>query len=237
MGTGFRIFTGINRPDPLLVEAFRGLPVANIADEMNRFGCLDGRIKPLNAAPLLGVAFTVKAWTADNLILHKAIDMALPGDIIVVDAQADVGTALIGEIMLRQAIKRRLGGLIIDGAVRDVEALRQMNFPVYAAGFTPKGPFKNGPGEINVPVCCGGVVIEPGAILVGDADGVVAIAPRDAQVVAAAARKKSLSEQAIFQQIEQGTLDRSWVDKTLTERGCEIIDATWNSTTGGDHNG
>ena len=122
MGTGFRIFTRINRPDPSLVEAFRDLPVANIADEMNRFGCMDGRIKPLNATPLLGVALTVKAWTADNLLLHKAIDMALPGDIIVVDAQADVGTALIGEIMLRQAVKRRLGGLIIDGAVRDLAA-------------------------------------------------------------------------------------------------------------------
>lgn len=228
MGAGFRIFTKINRPDPQLVEALRGLPVANIADEMNRFGCLSEQLKPLNAIPLLGVAFTVKAWTADNLILHKAIDLAAPGDIIVVDAQGDVGTALIGEIMLRLAIKRQLGGLVIDGAIRDSDALRQMAFPIYAAGYTPKGPFKNGPGEINIPISCGGTVIEPGDIVVGDADGLVAISPRDTAAVAKAARKKSLSEQAIFQQIEQGTLDRSWVDTALAERGCEIIDAAWS---------
>jgi len=228
MGAGFRIFTKINRPDSQLVEAFRGLPVANIADEMSRFGCLSAQLKPLNAIPLLGVALTVKAWTADNLILHKAIDLAAPGDIIVVDAQGDVGTALIGEIMLRLAIKRQLGGLVIDGAVRDIDALRQMAFPIYAAGYTPKGPFKNGPGEINIPVSCGGIVIEPGDIVIGDADGLVAIAPRDAAAVVQAAQKKSLSEQAIFQKIEQGTLDRSWVDTTLAERGCEIIDAAWN---------
>lgn len=228
MSTGFRIFTGINRPDPMLVDAFRGLPVANISDEMSRFGCLDGRLKPLNSTPLLGVAFTVKTPVADNLILHKAIDMAAPGDIIVVDAQGDNGTALIGEIMLRLAIKRRLGGLVIDGAVRDVDALRQMRFPIYAAGYTPKGPFKSGPGEINIPISCGGVVIEPGTILVGDADGLVAINPCDAMAVALAAQKKSRNEHTIFRQIETETLDRSWVDKSLAERGCEIIDATWN---------
>jgi RraA family protein len=227
MGTGFRIYTKINRPAKELVEAFRGLPAANVADEMNRFSCMDARIKPVNSAPLLGTAFTVKARSADNLLLHKAIDTAQPGDVIVVEAQGDTVNSLIGEIMLRQAIKRNIAGIIVDGAIRDIEALRQMNFPVYAAGCTPRGPYKDGPGEINAPISCGGVVIHPGDIIVGDADGVVVISPKDAPAVAKKAKGKFLEEQEKFRAIEAGTLDRSWVDKALAERGCEIIDDTW----------
>jgi len=227
MGAGFRIFTRINRPARELVEEFRGLPAANIADEMNRFGCMDARIKPVNAVPLLGTAFTVKARIADNLLLHKAIDMAEPGDVIVVDVQGDIANSLIGEIMLRQAVKRNIAGIIVDGAIRDIEALRELNIPIYAVGCTPKGPYKDGPGEINTPVSCGGVVIYPGDIIVGDADGVVVISPKDAPGVVKKAKGKYLEEQEKFRAIEQGTLDRSWVDKALAERGCEIIDATW----------
>lgn len=229
MGAGFRIYTKINRPSQELVEAFRGLPAANIADEMNRFNCMDARIKPVNGTPLLGTAFTVKARTADNLLLHKAIDTAQPGDVIIVDVQGDTVNSVIGEIMLRQAIKRNLAGIIVDGAIRDIDALRQMNFPIYAAGCTPKGPYKDGPGEINAPVSCGGVVIHPGDIIVGDADGVVVISSKDAVDVAKKAKGKFLEEQEKFKAIEQGTLDRSWVDKALAERGCEIIDDTWQA--------
>ena len=227
MGAGFRVYTRINRPSRELVEEFRGLPAANIADEMNRFGCMDARIKPVNAVPLLGTAFTVKARIADNLLLHKAIDMAEPGDVIVVDVQGDIANSLIGEIMLRQAVKRNIAGIIVDGAIRDVEALRELSIPIYAVGCTPKGPYKDGPGEINTPVSCGGVVIYPGDIIVGDADGVVVISPKDAPGVVKKAKGKYLEEQEKFRSIEQGTLDRLWVDKALAERGCEIIDATW----------
>lgn len=220
---GFRIFTIANRPDKELVESFKGLPVANIADEMNRLYCVNARIKSLNNVPLLGTAFTVKSRVGDNLMLHKAIDMALPGEIIVVDVQGDVTNAVTGEIMMRQAVKRGIAGVVVDGAVRDADALRTLPMPVYAAGIQPNGPFKDGPGEINVPVCCGGIVVKPGDILVGDADGIVVIDPQDAPEILKKAREKYKQEQIKFKSIEEGTMDRSWVDKTLIKLGCEFI--------------
>lgn len=222
---GFRIFTKINRPSKDLVEAFRGLPVANIADEMNRFSCVDARIKPLNSTPLLGTAFTVKARIGDNLMFHKAIDMAQPGDVIVVDVQGDLVNSLTGEIMMRLVLKKGISGVVVDGAVRDVEALREMPLAIYAAGVTPKGPYKDGPGEINAPVCCGGVVVNPGDIIVGDADGIVVISPNDAPVLAEKAKAKLKQEQATFKAIDEGTLNRSaYSDEAFIKRGCEIID-------------
>lgn len=220
---GFRIFSVANRPGKELVEGFKGLPVANIADEMNRLYCVNARIKPLNNVPLLGTAFTVKSRVGDNLMLHKAIDMAQPGEIIVVDVQGDVTNAVTGEIMMRQAVKRGIAGVVVDGAVRDADALRVLPMPVYAAGIQPNGPFKDGPGEINVPVCCGGIVVKPGDILVGDADGIVVIDPQDAPEILKKAREKYKQEQIKFKSIEEGTMDRSWVDKTLIKLGCEFI--------------
>jgi RraA family protein len=222
---GFRIFKKVNRPAKELIEKFRGLPVANIADEMNRFCCLDARIKRVNCAPLLGPAFTVRARSGDNMMFHKALDLAQPGDIIVVDVQGDLVNAVAGEIMMRLAVKNKLGGIIIDGAIRDLDALREMSMPIYAAGATPKGPYKDGPGEINVPVSIGGVVINPGDILVGDADGVVVICPRDASAIAAKAAAKNSKEQETMKAIADGTLDRSaYSDNVFIEKGCEIID-------------
>ena len=225
---GFRIYKKINRPDKAVVEKFRGLPVANIADEMNRFDCMAARIRPLNSSPLLGTALTVKARIGDNLMFHKALDLAEPGDVIVVDASGDLTNSLTGEIMMRQALKKKVAGVIVDGAVRDVDALRQMNMAIYAAGITPQGPYKDGPGEINVPISCGGVTVNPGDIIVGDADGIVVISPKDAALVAEKAIIKSQKEQAVFKSIEAGTLDRSaYSDDAFSKRGCEIIDDYW----------
>ncbi len=222
---GFRIYTKVKRPDKELVEGFRGLPVANIADEMNRFFCVDARIRPINKTPLLGTAVTVKARTADNLLFHKALDLAQPGDVIVVDVQGDLVNSVTGEIMMREAIKKGLAGVVIDGAVRDADALRDITaMAIYAAGVTPKGPYKDGPGEINVPVSCGGIVVNPGDIVVGDGDGIVVIHPQDAPVILEKAKSKYAKEQAIFQAIAEGTRDKSWIDKELKARGCEIID-------------
>ena len=222
---GFRIYKKINRPSRELVEIFKGLPVANIADEMNRLNCVDARIKPLNDKPLLGTAFTVKARVGDNLMFHKALDLAEPGDIIVVDGRGDLANSLTGEIMMRQALKKGLAGIVVDGAVRDSDALRKLNLAIYAAGITPQGPYKNGPGEINVPVCCGGVTVNPGDIIVGDGDGIVVISPKDAALVAEKARVKSQKEEATFKAIADGTLDRSmYSDDAFIKKGCDIID-------------
>lgn len=222
---GCRIYLKINRPDRDLVEGFKGLPVANIADEMNRFFCMDAKIKPYNDKPLLGTAFTVRSRVADNLMLHKALALAQPGDVIIVDAQGDTANAITGEIMMTQAWVNGLAGVVVDGAIRDAEAMKEIDMPVYAAGVTPKGPYKDGPGEINVPVCCGGVTVNPGDIIVGDADGIVVINPEDAPVLLEKAKQKLAKEQAIIKGIKEGAVrDKTWIEKALQTAGCEIID-------------
>ncbi len=221
---GFRIYTKINRPDRELVEAFRGLPTPNIADNMSRLFCVNSSIRPMNSKHLLGTAFTVRSRTADNLMFHKALDMAEPGDVIVVEVRGDSINSVTGEIMMRYAKSRGIAGFLIDGCIRDVGGLQNLDFPVYAKGITPMGPYKDGPGEINVPVCCGDAIINPGDIIVGDEDGVVVISPNDAQDVLVKAKATFEKEAEIFKAIEDGTFDRSWIDKALQEKGCEIID-------------
>jgi len=221
---GLRIKKNINRPSKELIEGFAGLPVANIADMMNRMFCLDAKIRPMNAAPLCGPAFTISTRPGDNLLLHKALDMAQPGDILVVAAQGDLSNSIMGELMALWSIKRGLGGFIFDGAIRDIGTLKNMNIPIYASGITPAGPYKDGPGEINFAVSCGGVVINPGDILVGDEDGVVVIKPEDAPALLKKAQAKNLAEQKTMEEIENMAWDRTWIDKALTERGCEYID-------------
>lgn len=220
---GFRIYNSIKRPGVSLVDSFRDIPVANISDNMGRIGCMDSTIKPFNKVKLVGVAFTVRVPANDNLILHKAIDMAEPGDVIIVNGEGSMDHALMGEIMFRYAISRKIVGFVLDGCIRDVESLENLNISVYAKGVNPKGPYKNGPGEINVPISCGGLVVHPGDIIVGDADGLVVIKPDDAAFLLTLSAKQHENEIKTFKDIEEGTLNREWVDKFLTEKGCEYI--------------
>ena len=224
MAVGFRVYTKIKRADTKLVEAFKGIPVANIADNMGRIYCIDTSIHPFCPAPLLGVAFTVKVPPGDNLMFHKAIDLAQPGDVIVIDGEGGINHSLCGDIMFNLAKKKGIAGFVIDGCIRDVDALIEMNFPVYAKGVQPKGPYKNGPGEINVPVSIGGIVVCPGDIIVGDGDGVVVIKEADAKNVYELSKKQFDKEQVMLEDIQKGTIDRAWVDKTLLANGGEIID-------------
>jgi RraA family protein len=209
----------VNRPDKELVERFRNLPAANIADNTHRFACLHHSLKNYNKSRLLGTAFTVKTPSDDNLFVHMALDLALPGDVIVVETQGGHGSAIIGEIMTSYAIKRNLAGFIIDGLIRDVDAISQLNFPVYASGASPLGPHKDGPGKINIPISCGGVVINPGDILVGDEDGVVVISPREAEEVLEKTLLTMEEERIILQAIRDDTLDRDWIREKVKSIG------------------
>lgn len=194
---GCRIYSSINRPDRELVKKFEGIPSSNINDEMNRLYCMSAAISPLNQVEsMVGTAFTVKAPMGDNLMFHRALDMAMPGDVIIVDGAGAMDRSLAGEIMMTFAAKKGLAGFVVDGTVRDMDGIRRCPMPIYARGITPQGPFKNGPGEIGVPVCCGGIVVFPGDIIVGDSDGIVVIRPSDAQEVLKAAQKKLASETA-----------------------------------------
>lgn len=196
MAIGKRIYLNINRPSKELIEAFRGIPASNIGDMMGRLYNTNGTIKPLNDSPLLGCAFTVKCPMGDNLMFHRAMDLAQPGDILVVDAQGGMERSLAGEMMINYAKSKGIAGFVVDGCMRDLDAIRDMtDFPVYCKGLTPQGPYKFGPGEINVPVCIGGQVVLPGDILVGDADGIVVMHPEDAEKLVEVARKKFEGEQ------------------------------------------
>ncbi len=220
---GFRVFTQFARPPRALVDEFEGIPVANIGDNMGRLACVSAAIRPYGKLRMLGTALTVRGPVGDNLMFHKALDIAQEGDVIVVDGQGDMNHALCGEIMMRYAITRGIEGFLIDGCVRDVEGLAALDFPVYARGVTPKGPYKSGPGEVNVPVVCGGQAVLPGDIIAADADGIVVIRPADAQWVLAKAREHNAMEVQVFKDIAARSFNRAWVDKTLAEKGCEIL--------------
>ena len=204
---GNRIFLSITRPNIALIGKFRGIPSSNIGDTMGRLYCTDSSIKPLNSHPLLGCAFTVKVPCGDNMLLHRALDLALPGDILVVDGQGCMERSLAGEIMVHYAISRGIAGIVVDGCLRDLAALREASIPIYCKGITPQGPYKNGPGEINVPVCCGHQVILPGDILVGDEDGIVVIHLEDAEEVLEKSLEKFHSEAQLLEQYNHRKMD------------------------------
>lgn len=219
---GNRIYPMPPRPDAALLARFRGLPVANLDDNMGRIYAVSKAIRPFNSAPLLGTAFTVKAPAGDNLLLHRALDLAGPGDVLVVDGGGYTGRALCGELMFTYALSRGLAGIVVDGAIRDSGQAAQMDWPVYARGVCADGPYKNGPGEINVPVSIGGRVVFPGDILVGDADGLIAIRPQDAAETAEAALRQHRREEETLRKTKEGSLEKPWVLKALEEKGISV---------------
>ena len=226
MATGCRIIKDFKRPDRALVERFKDMPVANIDDNMNRIAAVDTSIEPIGKGQLLGTAFTVRVPQGDNLMFHAAMDLAKPGDVIMIDAGGFTDRAIFGELMATYCKSRGIKGIVCDGAIRDRGGLAAMeDFPVYAKSATPNGPYKNGPGEINVPVVIGGKVVHPGDIVVGDDDGVIIIDPAIADEIADATLAVEKKEADIMKHIlEDGTYIRPWVDAKLKEIGCEIID-------------
>lgn len=221
---GFRIYELSQRVSPEWVEKFRDLPVANVSDCMWRMTAGGAALRPMHAGGVLaGPAFTVKTRPGDNLMVHKAIAMAQPGDVIVVDAGGEITNAIIGELMVATAKRKGLAGFIIHGAIRDSAELGSGNFPVYAMGVTHRGPYKDGPGEINVPVSFGGMVIQPGDLILGDADGCLCVPLSDVEAVYEATVAKNEAEVQMMDDIANDRLDISWIDRTLAERGCEIM--------------
>jgi RraA family protein len=224
MPIGFRIARRTRKIAPDFIAAFRTLPVANVSDCMSRMTAGGPRLRPMHGGGVLaGPAFTVRTRPGDNLMVHKAIDIAEPGDVIVVDAGGDLTNAIIGEIMVSHAKSRGIAGIVIDGAIRDSGALRAGNFPVYAAGVTHRGPYKDGPGEINVAIALDGMVIEPGDLILGDDDGLLCVPLEQAETVLKAARAKLAAEEKTLAGIAAGEKqDRAWVDAALTKLGCTI---------------
>lgn len=220
---GFRVLQIERRVDKNLVEQYRNVVTPHISDNLNRMHAVASQLRPYHKeGKLLGTALTVKTRPGDNLLVHKAIDMAFPGEVIVVDAGGDTTNAIVGEIMLQLARKKGITGFIIDGAIRDTAAFKNDDFPVYARGITHRGPYKDGPGEINVPVSIAGMLVNPGDLILGDEDGLVAVPQEVAAELLEKVKVQEASENKMFESIENGTVDRSWVDKTLKQKGCEF---------------
>lgn len=152
------------------------LPVANVGDALERIGAVDSGIRPMwPGSRLVARAYTVLTRSGDNLVIHEALDRAAPGEVIVVNGFSDISRALVGELIAGRAKMNGLAGFVVDGAIRDVDAIEELGVAVFARAVTPAGPYKLGPGRHQVPVAIGGQCVRPGDVVVGDADGVVVI--------------------------------------------------------------
>lgn len=220
---GFQICKRTRKVSADIVAKFRELPVANISDSMSRMTAAGAKLRPIHAGGVLaGPAFTVKTRPGDNLMVHKALDIAEPGDIVVVDGGGDLTNSLIGEMMTAHAQQRGIAGIVIYGAIRDYDALHAGSYPIFAAGVTHRGPYKDGPGEINVPIAIDGMVIEPGDLVVGDGDGLVCVPYEQTAEVLKATEAKHAAELKQIEAIRAGKNDRAWVDATLTRLGVKF---------------
>ena len=208
------------RLEPGLISRAQNYPVAVLCDVAGRRGMMQTRIQPLHPRmKLAGQAFTVEVRPGDNLMFHVALALAQPGDIVVVDGKADTTCALFGELMAAQAEAARLGGFVVDAASRDTDELRNGSFPIFSIGSTPGGPTKSIPGRINLPISVGGVAVCPGDIVIGDADGVVAIPQSQFAAVLSAADEKIAAEKQRLAEIASGMLVSPWLPDAMEHAG------------------
>ncbi|MDH6590294.1 4-hydroxy-4-methyl-2-oxoglutarate aldolase [Variovorax sp. TBS-050B] len=193
---------------------------AILADVAGRRGALDGRIKALRPRmKLAGSALTVEVRPGDNLMIHAAIAMAKPGDVLVIDGKGDTSAALMGTIMMTACQKLGIAGVVMDGACRDSLEIDEMNFPVFAVGTNPNGPTKNVGGRIGHPVSVGGVTVHAGDFVIGDADGVVVVERAKIESLLPLAGKKVADEAARVAAIGRGDTTAKWLDAALRTAG------------------
>ncbi|MBI4574435.1 MAG: RraA family protein [candidate division NC10 bacterium] len=224
-GIGFRVKTKIERAPESLVEQFAQYPTGNIVDAMGRFGAMEPGVKPVSPGmKFAGSALTVRIRACDNLVIYKALELAQPGDVLVIATSNFQGAATWGDLTSMIAKAKGAAAMVTDGMVRDVDGIRQVGLPVFAHGATPNSPFKDGEGEVNFTVTCGGVTVRPGDIVVGDGDGVVVIPREECDEVVKGVAKVVEKERQTIANIQAGRLIPEWVAKTLAERGCTFVD-------------
>ena len=222
----------MSQPPPDVVRDFERVPAdvvakarefqaAILADVAGRRGTLHGRIRALDPSmKLAGPAFTVEVRPGDNLMIHAAIALAKPGDVLVIDGKGDQTCALMGTIMMNQCKAVGIAGVILDAAVRDSEEIREMKYPVFSVGTNPNGPTKFVPGRINHPICAGGIAISPGDLIVADADGVVVLERNKAAAMLPLAAKKLADEVSRIDAIQKrGNAPPGWLDGALRAAG------------------
>ncbi|WP_223527393.1 RraA family protein [Pseudomonas sp. BF-B-26] len=214
---GSRIVPSPPQAPRSLLEAFQNVVTPHISDNLGRHIGARGLTRYNLKGKLVGTALTVKTRPGDNLYIYKALTLIEPGHVLVIDAQGDATNAVIGELIKLYAQQRGCVGFVVDGAIRDVASFEDT--PCYARSVVHCGPYKSGPGEINVPVSIGGMIINPGDIIVGDEDGLVAFSPDHAEQVLVKAREHDAHEQQVKAEIATGAIDQSWLDKVLEKAG------------------
>ena len=228
MSVGKRIYLRREMPDPRIMAQFKTIPASNTADVMNRSCAMNPRIRLVSRPRdqmMVGPAYTVKGRAGDNLTLHAALNLCQEGDVLVVSNEEDATRALMGEVMMAYLrYTKKIAGIVLDGPIRDIDEIGKWDFPVYCTGTTPGGPYKEGPGEINVPISCGGISVNPGDIILADPDGIIVIPRQDAATILEDAKKFQAAVEKKLEAAKAGTANRAWVEKALEEKGYEIID-------------
>ena len=236
-GPGFRVRLDFERLDPEMIRQFTQFPTPDISDLLNRLYALDPEIHCLTGSHhyLCGTACTVKVFPGDNLMVHKVLDVAQPGDIVVVDTQGSVRNAVLGDIICAKAKHRQIAGFVIDGLIRDLPDVVPLDIPVFARGTTTLGPLHRGPGEVNYPIACGGVVINPGDVVVADAAGTVVV-PRDfACELLTRLKSHQETNTAYVDAVRRGEFSNEWVDQLLQQADCPVAAGTptpWATSSG-----
>jgi regulator of RNase E activity RraA len=222
VGPGFRVRTEVDRPSDELVRGFAQFDTPEISDYMNRLYTMTRSIRAMTPGglPLVGPACTVKVFPGDNLMVHKVLDIAKPGDVVAIDTSSSQLTAVLGDLISTKARHRGIAGFVVDGLIRDLPDIEAMgDFPVFARGVTPIGPLHRGPGEINHPVSVGGIVVHPGDIIVGDRNGVVVVPQAFAPELLERLQSRVESAADYANAVARGEFTNSWVDKILEQGG------------------
>ena len=220
-----RVFRNFSRPAAELVAPFADAPTGNVCDAMDRFGALDYHIKPLDAASrLCGTALTVRTRPGDNLAIYQALEESRPGDVLVIQTYDHTVGSTIGDLVVNNAQRRGLAGIVCDGLVRDASGIRAIGLPVFARGLSPSSPFKDGPAEIGGAIACGGIAVHPGDVIVGDEDGVVVIPQNDLVIIAARLQEVFAKEAKMLAAIEAGQLSNPAMLARLAEVGVEFVE-------------
>ena len=228
MSVGKRIYLQRRMPDHDVMMQFKTIPASNTADCMGRNCAMNPRIHLVSSPKdqmMVGPAFTVKCRAGDNLALHAALNYCQEGDVLVVSNEEDTTRALMGEVMMAYLyLEKKIAGIVLDGPIRDIDEIGKSDFPVYCTGTTPGGPYKEGPGELNVPISCGGISVNPGDIILADPDGIICIPRLDAPTIREAAKKFRAADEAKLEKTRNHQINRDWVAKTLEAKEFEIID-------------
>ena len=224
-GPGFRVKMNFRRPSLALMQGLSRFATPDISDLLNRLYAVDPQIRCLTSPHhrVCGPACTVKVFPGDNLMVHKSLDVLEPGDIVIIDAGGSSMNAVLGDLVCTKAKHRGCAGFIVDGLIRDLPNVQALNFPVFARGTTPIGPLHRGPGEINFPICCGGVVVNAGDIIVADAAGVVVVPQNIADELLHRLESHVATNAAYFDAIRKGVFSNAWVDQILVDLECPIL--------------